>query len=463
MASKKKKKKAPKRTPEFQSGERPLRFADMTKKEQQSAIGLVNQASLGAPDAFQKKVEEGERPGAPHSAQLKGRRAKEALPDVVSQPYVHEDAIARHIGYMRDAATSVRLPGEGIGGEGFYFGNVRQVNDAVQDTDVPFVKALDAASKLSVRTTPEREKDSLTALVHAHQTGVVHFTPDLVGALHSLEDKQGNQVYSVPDHLVGRSVPFAEVPHQVASLLTHPEIRDAATRNTDSVNIEQLARVPMRRNIASAHQVLQGASEVSPYKNPKQSSYSLAHEVSVPDSDEEMEYRLRASHLGDVLRGDIHPGQMMLDYYGLRDSDEGVLSSTASTPADIHQKRIAYNQPGKAFAAAPDILKVGAKQATTRRGKELSVGMGEKNVTPIGIEHAVHQDVVHEAAKRLKESYGLEYTVPAILAQETAWAGERRGVGDDPAFNAWKREQDSIEKAKNRGVAGAQFTQGTLF
>jgi hypothetical protein len=69
-----------------------------------------------------------------------------------------------------------------------------------------------------------------------------------------------------------------------------------------------------------------------------------------------MEYQMRAANIHDVLTGKVSGQQMMLDFHGLRSSNEGHLSNEAPTPIDLHHRRMAYTQPaGAPYSAAGDL------------------------------------------------------------------------------------------------------------
>lgn len=428
-------KKSP-RSEDFLAGNAPLQRKDMSKKEWSDAVGLISDVSKNTRENFAETIAHGDRPNASGPIKQKAKKALEALPDAVNKPYSHDAAVENRIKYITKAATVHRLPGEDIGGAGFYFGGRKLIDPVIHDTTVPLQQALDTSSKLSVRTKPELEHESFKALIDANQRGSVKFSPELVSGLNQLKSASGKPAIKegVPANHEG-TIPFSQVHPKVAAELTNPEIRDLSKQHVSNVDLDSLAKTGIRSNIGFAQAVLQGKKS-NPYINPKQVSYAAAHFVSNPDTPEEEEYRVRTQHMGKVLRKEVGTGQQMFDFTGLQDSNEGVLSNRATTPADLHERRVSYAQPGKAFTAAPESNTLKKKTATTPKGKFLSVGDGEKSVTPIGIEHAVHQDAVHQTADELQRRLGLPFTVPATLVQETNWAGQRRDEGDDSQYNA---------------------------
>lgn len=444
------------RSEAFESGKAPLQMSDLSPQEQKVAVSLVSDQSKATRKNLKRVAATGDVPNATGPQRQKANKAREALSDAVNKPYSPTASVENRIKNITAAATVHRLPGEPIGGSGFYFQHRGEVDESLKGSDISLSRGLDATSKLSVRTRPEAEKESFGALVKAHQTGSVHFGPGLVTSLKNVVGAKGTPApVDVPAEHIDKVVPFSQIHPKVAAALTNPQVRDIAKAHVSGVELDSLAKTALRGNIANAHTSLQG-KESSPYDNPKQVSYASAHEISVPGTKQHEEYNVRAQHLGNVLRGDVPRGQQLFDYTGLQHSNEGALSNTALTPADLHEKRVSYDQPGKAFSAAPDANVVTSKSRTLPSGKKQGVGVGDKRVTAIGIEHAVHQDAVHQTAKKLQSDLGLPHTVPATLVQETNWAGTRREQGDDPQYNAARREDATSNK-------GQQFKQTRLW
>jgi hypothetical protein len=372
------------------------------------------------------------KPNLSPAENLRSVRAQKGLSAVRNKRFTVQDAVDTRKENVRASANAVLKDGESIGGERFYFDHHREVKELMGDSDIPLAVVLDATSKISVQTKPEAEKAATKALLQAHGSGHVTMTPEVVAALHSLKNKRGQQLATVPEEHHGATVPFRELSPAVASQLSHPDIRETIRPHTN-VDVDNLAKTAMRSNVANAHKVLQG-SPSNPHTNPKTVSYARAHEVAVPDGDIEYEYRDRARKIGEGLRTGSY--QESHDLFGLQDSNEGALSDRAFTPADMHEQRISYNQDGAAYKSASDALGVTTKTVTKRGGGTEMLGAGDKRITPIGIEHAVHQEAVHQTATQLRAELGLRSTVPAMLIQETSWAATRRANNEDSEYNA---------------------------
>lgn len=435
-----KKQKLP-RSEEFLAGKQALRMSDLTPQEQKVAVSLISDQTKNIRKGFRRvasipkvRVAAGKSPS--EQELQKAKKAKLALKDAVNKPFTMEGAVESRIKYIKNAAE-MTLPNEDLGGAGFYFQHRRDVESTIKGTGVSLLTALDAASKLSVRTSPLAEKASLKALIDAHKSGTVSFTPELVSALHSVRDRGGESMISskmIVEH-EGKTVPFAEIHPVVAARLTTPSIRAIAKRHVQGVDLDGLAKTSITKNISGAHAVMQGTPS-SAFTNPKQISYAAAHDVATPDTPEiEEEYMDRARKVGESLRNGMY--QESFDFNNLRSSNEGALSNRASTPADLWEQRISYDQPGKAFTVSSEA--VGATVPKTRTlpsGRQQRVGYREKNITGIGILHAVHQEAVHQTADKLQKDLNLDFTVPALLVQETDWAGGRRAEGQDPEYSA---------------------------
>lgn len=424
------------RSKEFLSGQRPLLMSDLTPEEQGKAIEAVSGHTMKTRENLSKLAAHADHPNKEVAA--KGKRAQRALDEgAVDKPYSHEDAIQSHVDHFTHSATHPR-EGESIHGVDFYSQHAAPINKLVEGRSITPRTAFEATSKLSNKNRPGNEKVSLTALLNAHEGGSVTYTPEMVDKVHSVSKEP-----LIPASDIGKTVPFKEVHPSVVSAMTNPEIRDHVEHAVHGVDLAGIGKGGMRTNISSAHATLQTGVGNDPYKNPKFASYSLSHaEAPAPGSPEHQEYNMRAANIHDVLTGKVSSGQHMIDFYGLRSSNEGHLSNVAPTPIDLHHRRMAYTQPeGAPYSAAGD-LPMSAKG---------DIAKGDTKVTGEGVEHAVLQDSVHQAAKRIQEQHGLNFTVPSRMVNEASWASTRVRTGDDPhparkeaeaAHSAALKEQD---------------------
>lgn len=417
------------RSKEFLSGQRPLLLSDLTDDERNSAMDAVSKhtsntrgqlAALASPKNLEHKSPE---------VRQKAKRANRALDEgAVDKPYNHEDAIANTMKHFENSAANPRA-GESIHGADFYSQNAEPIHKLIAGHDVPAQTAFEATAKLSNKNRPGNEKASLTALLNAHEHGSVTYTPEMVDKVHSVI--KGSHRIAQED--IGKTVPFSQVHPQVVAAMTEPAVRESVSHALHNVDLTGIAKGGMRSNISAAHATLQTGTPNDPYTNPKFSSYAMSHaEAPRIGSPEHQEANMRAANIHDVVSGRVAGSQHMIDFFGLRDSNEGHLSNTAPTPIDLHHRRISYTQPaGAPYAASGDL-------PMTAKG---DVARGDKKVTAAGVEHAVLQDAIHETAKRLQTKHNLQYTVPSRLVNEGSWAGTREMTGDDT--NPMKKESSA--------------------
>jgi hypothetical protein len=107
-------------------------------------------------------------------------------------------------------------------------------------------------------------------------------------------------------------------------------------------------------------------------------------------------------------------------------------------------------QPQEVRKVAGDVS-LSTKQLKTKRGRQMAVGVGNKDITPAGIQHAVGAEATSRAARETQSDLGLDFTVPAMMVQEGVWAAERRQANADAPFNA--RQRDAQPKKEKRQAA----------
>lgn len=386
--------------------------------------------------------------------------------------------------FMGALAGPTRGADELFAGHGFYHEGHRDVAEVIEKhpSDLTLEKAINAAGVLSTRNTPEREKATTKELVKGHSQGRVSMTEELAEATKHY-DKNAKEVlqgrrsaFQIPTELLGKDMEFKDVPGDVVAAISSPQARErGAQEHVTGVDLVQMGRTGMHQNRARAQEMLRTGADTDPHGNPKHAGYVKAHVLATPES--QGEYDLRAMHLGKVARGEVSGGQLMFDFYGLRDSNEGILSNEAPTAEDSWMKAISYNNP-------PETFKRGGDTVVTRKrvaGRPV-IGGGNTQFTPQGIEHAVHHQATVDAAKQIQSDLGVDFTVPSIMVQEGAWAHARRTANEDPAFNASMSEQESQQKfgslsapeqnailvARSRGtkiprVSSSQFVHPSLF
>lgn len=443
MASKKKA-PAKKKGPDLSS--RPLTYGDLSRQEQKDTEALMSGVSETMPTQFERLAHTLRK--ATHPTQVSARkRYEKAAPLAESKPMSLESMTQNRVdSFMRALTGPHRLPHEAYTGDEFYFehrGMVDEAHAQVNAPHIPIENALASAARLSVRTKPEQEKQSVHGLLSAHAHGSVDFNPEMVAGL----SKHG---VKVPAELHGKTIPFAETPAHIVSSFHKPAIRAVAQPHVQNANLDAISKTGTAKNLEEGHRAMQGQNFPSPTKNPKQWAYQKAHERAIPDSPEHGEYQMRKMHLGRVARGEESSNQMMFDFYGLRDSNEGVLSNQMAMPEDSWMNAISYDQPAKIKKAAGDV-NLSTKTGTTKRGRKLSVGEGIGAIEPASIQHALNTEATSRAAKQVQETLGIDFTVPAMMVQEGTWAETRRDLGKDSEYNAIRRgEQPKTPKTKKQ-------------
>lgn len=423
--------------------DRVLTFDDLTKKEQKDTVALKNIISETMPAQMAQKAESHLKSSRPEQVK-KGERYAKASEKLVAKPMTMDSMVsARKNAFGQALAGDVRQPEEDYAGQGFYFKHRGELDDIASITNLPVSHIAGATARLSVQTKPESEKASLRALSMAHAHGTMNFTPDVVNALRSSGAK-------VSEDLHGKKVPFRDLPAEVVQHVTNPKIRARLQPHAHGVDIDNLAKSSMRANIKQAHEVLQGQG-LDPIKNPKLFSYAHNHDIAVPNSAEQKEYEMRGAHVGKAKRGEIAGGQEMFDFYGLRDSNEGVLSNRLPTPNDSWMLANEYDQPQGVRKVAGDV-NLSAKSGKTKRGREISVGMDDATISAAGLQHSLGNEVTHRVAKETQEELNLGFTVPAMMVQEGTWAAERRNAGGDTDVKVSKREKKDAEKAQEKAA-----------
>lgn len=431
--------------------DRPLALGDLPKTEQRDAESLMSRVSETMPQQFERMAH-GLR-NATRPTQVSARtRYEKAAPQAVGKPITIDSmAKARSDSFMRGLDGPHRLPHEDYTGQDFYFqhrGEIDDIRSSANTPDIDLGRVLGATARLSVRTTPESEKASAKGLLEAHARGSVDFNPTMIESL-------ATTGVSVPQEFHGRKVPFSETPSHIVKAMVDPDVRPKVAPHLNNVNLDEISKSSMATNIKQAHEAMQGHGLPSPTVNPKQFSYQRAHELAVPNSPEHGEYQMRRMNMGQVARGEQSSNQLMFDFHGLRDSNEGVLSNTLGMPEDSWMNAVGYDQPAPIKKAAGDVT-LSAKKGTTKRGRALSVGAGNKDITPLGIQHSVNVEATSRAAKNVQDTLNLPYTVPTMMIQEGVWAETRREAGGDAAYNA-QRRSDKAPKTK------APKTPPTLF
>jgi hypothetical protein len=336
---------------------------------------------------------------------------------------------------------------ESLGGAGWY----HAANTAV-DAQVPTGFHMDASvaasSKLSQGTKPEDERASMGSAARAiHNDVKVHVTPEIA-------QHWSNRGLPAIAH-ANTMASYADLPGAHAAALAEPKMRDHMEQSNGHIGWKEMGRAGSSGNRAAAHDILTGRTPVSeaqsPFTAPKTNRYTAniagATSRTQVDKDRSGEYHARGAHMGDLIRGDVHHGQEMLDLYGQRHDTTGFNSPKLSTPQDSWQMGIHNVGLGTPTAIKPagDITP-GSKRHGVTAHPDARVGAA-------AVVHAVHDEATIQAAARLTKKYRPGYAVPSALVQETGWTGVRRlegtGTGGTgTADKAWNENQRQHAEAK---------------
>lgn len=413
---------------------RPVQWKDLTKEGRQATQGIMREHGASMEGKMRSQAEglrgQADRnvSGGEKTQRLKANRLDRAAEQVSGLPPLTHDVAARNrVEYVKRAATDLRLPDETIGGAGWYFEAHGEIAKAAPRE--PRDRAITASSMLSPGTNPVNERRALGALSDAQHKGEVN--------------------------LAGRRVPFSEIPTQDVPKV----MRGKGKKRSRGVRWGDLGG-PHVANIAKALGVLRGETPVekaqSPTGAPKTTSYTEDIRMAEPDTPQHNEYMLRAGHLGRVIRGEEAVGQGMLDLFGERESNEGILSNEANTAEDTWMQSISRNLPGRREMKAVGDVGMSKKTFVNRVGRRVAAHPSPQ-VGPAAVQHAWQNKATQQAATMLQDEYKTDFTVPSVLVQETAWTGIRRwartaqssgekGASADKQYNATRSQAAKTEK-----------------
>jgi len=418
----------------------PLQWRQMPRGMQRTARDLVGEVGTELPERMrtrsaqiQRQADNSTKESSARTKATAARKLARAAETAPSTELTLTRAARNRVGMVEKAATTERLPGESIGGAGWYFHANAEVQKA--SGDFPTDPAAVAASTMSPGTRPEDERGALHALTAAHHAGYVHFHPELVGALSSIG-------HHVPAEVHDKVLPAEHIPGNTIAALSDPRIRGAANGNSEGFDWTAIGRVAHPQNVAKAVEVLRGEipaeTAQSPVGAPKTWSYTHNIQKAVAGTPEHHEYELRAAHLGSAIRDEVHGAQGMLDLYGRRGSQEGILSSHGHTAEDSWMRTISIGHPDPLLRKATGDIGPTRMTRTTPTGRERGAPEGMK---PGSMFHAWNNEATQRAAGMLQRKYDTEFNVPSTMVQETAWTGVRRESKEDKDYNAARRNE----------------------
>lgn len=345
----------------------------------------------------------------------------------------------------------VRLPGETLAGLGFYHqAHQETMAGSSADSDTAFTATAAASSRSRV----DDETSASNELLNAHVNGAtVYMHPVIVAHLKS-------KGIAVPASHFDKEVPVSKISAPALAEMANPSIRPQVQTHAKGIDFNQVAKTSTMDNRLKVIAAVRGQYKQNPHSAPKTWSYAENKRTATPETEDE--YQARAYHLANVIRGEVSGNQMMFDFSGLRDSNEGILSNEGHTTGDSWEKSIDFNHV--VDERYPDPKAMGEFNPQTKKYKGVSVYRNSKYDTA-AVHHTFINQAHSEAAKMLQEKYNLHYTVPAAMVQEVDWAAQRRkAYGEtDPEFKTAAAELARKQVTDARTNARKNRDQPTLF
>lgn len=374
--------------------------------------------------------------------------------------------------HFLDATNVAAKNGDAVpAGTAWYFGHGGEINHSADQYGYPHRTAQVASGVMSPLNAPENERAAVGALMHAHNEGKIAYT----ARLHSqLKKPVKDYPHGLPvdDSHVGRYVSASELHPATLAHLSGTAIRSGVETN---IALKDISRGGPKGNIEKAVNVLRGNvhpdQAIDPHTSPKVASYDNSTKNAVPHSDVHHEYVARAAHIQDSLSGRVPKGQGMLDYWGKRQDNTGILSQEGHTAEDTWMNSMTAQQEDKSVGTGRTVVSktVGSHALSNIKGRTyVDESTGKKKKKPIigdptvgttALQHAFNNRATIVAAEKIGKQAGVDYPVPSVLVQEVAWTQKRRATGKDPEFNGGQRKQPAPPSPVSKQLDG----QGKLF
>lgn len=434
-----------------------VRLTDLTPEGRQATEKIMADFGTKVPEKMQT-ASEGLKRGAARARAIgtpkqisnaeiyetKAKRLDKAIPNAPRTPITLSGAADRRVAAVESAATTHRTPDEAIGGADFYFQSNKELEGHSPETKNAMITA---SSVLSQGATVRDERSAALAINAAHQSNAqIHMHPVLA---QSLSQHSG---VTVPSHLVGKTVSVHDVPSHVFAAMADPVHRALVQTHARGINFKDISKGANADNIRKATEIIRSPESAQEAQNPlsssKTKSYTGNISEAIPGTPHHEEYKLRTAHLGAAIRGEVSGSQQMFDYHNLRNSNEGVLSNTAHTAEDSWMNALTVGHPDPKITKVGGDIAPGVKTAMID-GKKVSAHPSPE-VNAQALYHAFGNAATSLASKKLQEKHNLEFTVPNMLTQETAWRGVRAGAGRDPELNKKLRDLEPLKPKKQK-------------
>lgn len=384
-----------------------------------------------------------------------------------------ESAANKRQGFYNDAIDRRRAENPGDEhqviphGAGWYYNHHAEIAKSASQHGYDTDRAIAASGVMSPMNSPDNERASVHAIMHAKSQGKVEVTPEIVKHMATKTGKKDVTV-DLSDR-VGQTIHVGELPDGAVAKLSDKRIRSHVEQHSN-VDFNSVARGGTRENITRAESVLSGAvhpdEAVDPHSAPKVWSYVHNTRQAKPGTGEHVEYMGRVHHDALVRTGHIEKEQGALDLYGHGESEhpeDHLLSPKSHTVEDTWQNAATFNQPNKTVKGTKtSVFKAGGSFSSnypvagvkTRANEETGkreVAHPDSRVSNAGLTHAFNNRATQKAAE--KQSKGSGVTVPPVAVQEVGWTEMRKQAGKDPAFNqSQPKETKEVDEHKGQGV-----------
>ncbi len=387
------------------------------------------------------------------STKLRNEIAAAESVGVRSSPISIRRGVATRRSLMADAAERARSEGNSaLRGTGWYFehgdkilGNRESANPALSDA-----QAVTATTMLSPQTGPAAERNAGAGAMRLSAGSQVELTPKEAARVNSRLAKD-NKLDHTRDVSPGSHHSSDYSTSELTAMSTVPGI----SADTDSLRQTMAGSHGKRRSMNVALGSTAPEDAINPHKSPKVFNYrdnTLSGGQASPAVRDE--YTARAQMLS-------RPGEPQLDLWGLRQSEEGLLSSDRETAEDTWMQGLNTGQrlprgntrtsPAKFVASTTGLAESGG--ALAKRGTPLA---GDPALNSTSAVYAFSAEATKRTARQLSAEHG--FPVPSVLVQETAWTEARIQADKDPEYAAEQRA--AVAQPSAREIRGQKRLKG---
>lgn len=397
----------------------PLQWNDLTPQTRRVVSSNVRESGMAASNIGEDIAREaaGEvDPGRTEERRKKAgvvKRSLEAIqPHMQDIPITLQGAAGARTNLFNQAES--RAADESLTrprGYGWYFEHRAELERTAKASGFDTQRVVSASAVMSPSNSPDNEKAAIDALARLHSEN-----PELKFG-RKAQRKLG----------VGESARVRDLtPEQVAGI-GDPKIRKHI--DAGGHDLQQVARGGTRGNTRSAVEILRGDKTIDDILSPTSAAKVRSYE-----------HNIQSAHPGGVqdeymarYEDRRNPAQERLDLFGMKDSQEGILSSTGHTAEDTWMNAISSRQelkppagtrssPAKIHFSQTDEYGLRKRSSTGERAEV------DPSVSGGALRHAFNNKATQMAAR----AAGL----PSVAMQEVAWTEARIQAGKDPLYAA---------------------------